>query len=792
MATASAAALALPPDRSATPPTGLTANAVAQRVAQGEINRSDEHTSRSLSEIIRANVFTLFNAILGSMLVIVLALGDFRDALFGVVIVTNALIGIVQEYRAKQKLDSLAVLYAPKARVMRDGTVVEIATESVVLDDWIELRTGDQIAADGIVRSADGLEVDESLLTGESDPIVKQVGDPVLSGSFVVAGSGAMQATRIGADAYARQLAADARRFTKTRSELMDGINLILKFVVWLIVPTGLLLFLRQLSDGSVRDALIGTVAGVVGMVPEGLVLLTSIAFLVAAVTLARRKVLVQELPAVEGLARVDVLCADKTGTLTQGSIRFDQLVALGGTEDETRDALGAMAAREDANATLLAVRASCPAPSGWNRVAAVPFSSARKWSAEQFDGYGTWVLGAPEMVFPDEHASVAIAAARAAANDRAADGHRVVVLARSEVPLEGESLPGGLEPRSLVLLEEQVRPDARDTLEYFAEQGVGIRVISGDNPRTVAAVARRVGLDELDPIDARELPDDQTELAEVLDTHRVFGRVTPQQKRAFVHALQSRDHTVAMTGDGVNDALALKDADIGIAMGSGSAATRSVAQLVLLDDEFARMPGVVAEGRRVLANVERVANLFVTKTVYVFLLSIATGLASLPFPFLPRHLTLVGNFTIGIPAFFLALAPNSKRFEPGFTKRVARFAVPAGLVAGTATFVSYLLARNQGAATNEARTMATLTILIVAMWILTVLARPWAWWKIVLIAAMSGGLVLVWTMPFTRSFFALDLPSWNVASECVLVGVAAAALIEAAWWLDKWRKRTA
>lgn len=778
----------IPPDRSPTPVGGLRPAAVAERVERGEVNRSATRTSRSLSEIVRANVLTRFNAILGTMLVITLSLGHFRDSLFGIVLVSNALIGIVQEYRAKKKLDALAVLYAPRARVVRAGALAEVAVEEVVLDDLVDLRAGDQIVADGVVRDGNGLEVDESLLTGESDPMVKQDGDPVLSGSFVVAGNGCMQATRIGDDAYARRLATEARRFTQTRSELMDGINTILKYVTWLIVPTGVLLFLRQLQENHVREALIGTVAGVVGMVPEGLVLLTSIAFLVAAVTLARRKVLVQELPAVEGLARVDVFCADKTGTLTQGSIRFGELVPLRGDPGTARDALGAMAGRRDANATLLAVRESCPEPAGWATHAAVPFSSARKWSAEQFAFGGTWVLGAPEMVFPDADRDEHVAAARRAADERAADGYRVVVLAHTDAALEGEALPPGLEPRALVLLEEHIRPDAHETLEYFTAQGVGLRVISGDNPRTVAAVARRVGLDEPEPIDARELSSDESEVAALLDTHRVFGRVTPQQKRAFVHALQSREHVVAMTGDGVNDALALKDADIGVAMGSGSAATRSVAQLVLLDDEFARMPGVVAEGRRVLANVERVGNLFITKTVYVFLLAVASGIAKMPFPFLPRHLTLVSSFTIGIPAFFLALAPNSQRFEPGFTNRVLRFAIPAGVVAAASTFAAYALARVQDTTTDQARTLATLTLLIVAMWILTVLARPWAWWKILLVAAMAGGLALVWSIGFTRDFFALDLPSGRIVVEAALLGVVAAALIEVGWWLDRAR----
>ena len=418
------------------------------------------------------------------------------------------------------------------------------------------------------------------------------------------------------------------------KSELQDGINLFLRYIQYALFPVAALLLWRQLSHNEINAALTGTVAGVVGMVPEGLVLLTSLAFGLAAVSLARRKVLVQELPAVEGLARVDVVCLDKTGTLTEGDVAFDRLEPVGeGDSSELEEALGALADDENRNATLGALAAAFAAP-GWKRTDSVAFSSARKWSAATFEGHGSWVFGAPEMVL----AAVAPTdPVRARADELAAEGRRVLVLARADGALAGEELPSGLAPVSLVLLEEKIRPDAAETLAYFTEQGVALKVISGDNPRTVGAVARRVGLPGADqPFDARELPEDQDELADVLEEHSVFGRVTPQQKRAMVGALQSRRHVVAMTGDGVNDALALKDADIGIAMRSGAAATRAVAQLVLLDDKFATMPGVVAEGRRVIANIERSANLFVTKTVYAILLAVAVVATGWRYPFLP------------------------------------------------------------------------------------------------------------------------------------------------------------
>ena len=772
-----------------TPETGLTAAEVVERVERGAVNVTGERTSRTLAEIIRANVFTRFNAILGTMLVVILVVGELNDALFGIVLVTNTLIGIVQEVRAKRTLDRLAVLSAPRARTLRDGRVEELAVEDVVLDDLLELRTGDQLPADGVVRIVEGLEVDESLLTGEAEPVDKTPGDEVLSGSFVVAGTGRFQTTRVGADAYARKLAAEARRFTLAYSELVDGINRILRYVTWAIFPTAALLLFSQLriTDEGWREAMTGTVAGVVGMVPEGLVLLTSIAFAVAAVTLARRKVLVQELPAVEGLARVDVVCLDKTGTLTEGDVVFDRFDLLGDIPNDDVDAvLGALANEENANATLAAIAYTFPPPDGWQRVAAVPFSSARKWSGADFGEHGAWVIGAPEVVLQGVRSDERV---REQANEIAAAGVRVLLLARAPA-LDGTDLPTRLEPAALVVLEEKVRPDAADTLRYFADQGVQMKVISGDNPRTVGAVAQRVGLPNAgDPVDARELPEDEAELADVLEQRTVFGRVSPHQKQAMVRALQSRGHVVAMTGDGVNDALALKLADIGVAMGSGAAATRAVAQLVLLDGRFATMPGVVAEGRRVIANIERVANLFVTKTVYAMLLALAVGVVQLPYPFLPRHLTLVGQLSIGIPAFFLSLAPNKRRYVPGFVRRVLRFTIPAGFVAAAATFGAYAVARaNDGVPLEEARTTAALVLISVSLWILVILARPFTLWRALLVGSMIGLFVLAWSLPVARDFYALDLPPEDVLSEAALIAVGAALLLEVGWrWRGTW-----
>lgn len=769
--------------------TGLTDAEVRARVAEGKVNRAGDDPSRTLKEIIRANVFTRFNAILGTMLALVLLLGSPKDALFGFVLVFNSAIGIFQEVRAKRTLDRLAVLSAPKANALRDGVEAEIAVGDVVLDDVLVLRLGDQVPADGVVLDADALEIDESLLTGESDPVVKPEGSEVMSGSFVVAGTGRYRATRVGAESYARKLAAEAKKFQLVSSELRDGINVILKYVTWALIPAAIGLVFSQfasvggwstaIDDGDWRQAMIGVVAGVVAMVPEGLVLLTSIAFGLAAMTLARRKVLVQELPAVEVLARVDVVCLDKTGTLTGGEIAFSRYEAFGPVEP-VEHALAAIAADPNANATALALVEAFPDPPGWTAAARVAFSSARKWSAVQFTDEGTWVFGAPEMVLvrhPEDDP------ARARADELAATGSRTLVLAHTDQPISGEDLPPRLEARALVLFEEQVRPDAADTLRYFADQGVICKVISGDNPRTVAAVARRVGLDAPEGFDARELPeDDAPALADVVEAQTVFGRVTPHQKRAMVHALQAKGHVVAMTGDGVNDALALKDADIGIAMGSGAAATRAVAQLVLMDGSFATMPGVVAEGRRVIANVERVSNLYVTKTMYAILLAVFIGVVRWTYPFAPRHLTLISACTIGIPSFFLALAPNHRRYIPGFVRRVLWFAAPAGAVIAAAVALSYSLARVQSSGIDAERTVATFVLLVTGLWVLAILARPLTRWRLLLVIAMVALGAGAFLLPFTRDFFDLAFPDVKVTIQAAAIAVGACVVIEVAY----------
>jgi cation-transporting ATPase E len=820
---------------------GLTRDDVARRVADGQVNDVPTRSSRSTRDILLANVFTRINLLIGVFFVMIMIVGPIQDGLFGGVIIANTLVGVIQELRAKRTLDALAVIGQARPVVRRDGQAVALTPAEIVLDDVIELGSGDKIVVDGTVVEADGLEVDESLLTGEADPVHRQLGELVMSGSFVVAGTGAFVATKVGRAAYAAALAEEASRFTLVNSELRSGIAQILRIVTWLIIPTGIALIISQLvvNDNDFPEAVRRMVAGLVPMVPEGLVLLTSVAFAVGVVRLGRRRCLVQELPAIEGLARVSVVCLDKTGTLTEPGMDVAEVRAIApvtattagttagtggvqaapatvaGAAVSVADVLGALgAADRRPNASLQAIIDAYPAPAGWRAADSAPFSSARRWSGATLvppaaapaagaagadgpavpgpapepagDGAATWLLGAPDVLLPAGHPVLADA------DDYGVRGLRVLLLARSDRPLDAAladpaALTGAVEPSALVVLAQRLRGDAPDALRYFAAQGVATKVISGDNPLSVGAVARALGLAGAEhPVDARTLPSDQAGLGEALERNTVFGRVSPSQKREMVGALQARGHAVAMTGDGVNDVLALKDADIGVAMGSGSPATRAVAQIVLLDNNFSALPSVVAEGRRVIGNIERVANLFLTKTVYSVLLAITVVIARVPYPFLPRHLTLIGSLTIGIPAFFLALAPNTERARPNFVARVLRFAIPAGVLAAAATITTYLLARTvfYDGDLDAETSVATLTLFLVAGWALAVIARPYTWWRILLVATMGGAFALVLAVPFLQDFFQLSLV--GTAGPWTAVGIAAAAgvLLEVAWAL--------
>ena len=797
--------------------TGLTPKEVVQRIESGQSNAVKTSTSRSVQDIVRANVFTLFNGIIFAAMVLVLITGSWRDAVFGFVIIINTGIGIVTELRAKRTLDKLSILVASEFLVHRDGRDVEVPHNEIVLDDLLWIRAGEQVPADGQIIQTWGLELDESMLTGESRTVRHKVGEQVYSGATAVSGMALVKVNAVGSHSYAATLTAQAKVYKKTVSDLNKGINTILKFMTFLVVPLCILLILSQihtvggwgtaLSTGEWRQAVVSAVAGVVGMIPEGLVLLTSLNFAVAAMRLARHNTLVQELESVETLARVDALNLDKTGTITDGGIAFNRLVMLdsanAAAEQAATQALYDCCNEEQPNGTGQAVLAGLKAQ-GYGAGAVesrVPFSSARKWSAVRKSGE-TWYMGAPEVIISaleGDYSSVL-----QQVNEYANDGNRVLLVARSTAPLnplrglrdavEGANVSDGpqldvqAEPVALVLCSEKIREDAERTLAWFREQGVRCRVISGDNPVTVGAIARRVKLTgDHEPVamDARELPEDVNELARVLENVDVLGRVLPDQKKAIVQALHTQNHVVAMTGDGVNDALAIKEADLGIAMGNAAPATKAVAQVVLVDSKFSHLPDVVARGRQVMANMERVASLFLVKTVYSALISLGVVLTQIPYPYLPRHITYIGALTIGMPAFILALAPNTRRYIPGFLKRVVTFALPGGI----ATALSVLLAawvlppvmgwNVTGDAADLSALRATSAIILFAMgvFVLARVARPLNGWRGVLVAVFAAAGVIGAFVPFVANFFALILPT-GATMVATLIALAGSALI--------------
>ncbi|MGD9792826.1 MAG: HAD-IC family P-type ATPase [Acidimicrobiia bacterium] len=757
------------------PTRGLTAHEVAQRVADGKVNGEPARVGRSLGQIIRANLITRFNILLGALFAATLAVGAIKDTLFIVVVATNFGVGVFQEVRARRTLDKLAVLDAPTTQVIRNGTVMVIDTADVVLDDVISLSRGDQVPVDGVVIAQSGFEVDEALLTGEADAIMKPIDAQMLSGSVIVAGSGTMRATAVGDDAYARKLTAEAREFSLAGSELRQGSDTILRIITYVIVPVAALLFRSQwVSNEGFKEAVVGTVAGVAAMVPEGLVLLTSMAFSAGVVRLGRRKVLTRELASIEGLARVDVLFCDKTGTLTEPGMRVVAVESCDGTStDDAEIALAALAHTDPKpNPTTQAIVVAYPTAPDWVLISAIAFNSDRRWSGAQFDGHGTWIIGAPEVLL-DASGDTALAPQL---DEHRRTGSRALILAHSDAALgsaDVPTLPPDHHPVAVIALAEKVKTDVADTLAYFAKQGVAVKVLSGDNPTTVAAVAVRAGLGDATGIDAADLPTDPVELAAAVEAHQVIGRAGPDVKRTIVAAMQRAGHTVAMTGDGVNDLLALKKADVGIAMGEGSGATRSVAQFVLLDSGFSALPSVVGEGRRVIANIERVASLFLTKTTYAFVLALTVGIAHVPFPFLPRQLSVVGSLTVGIPGFLLALEPNDTRSSPGFVRRVLATAMPSGAVAAAATYGAYAYARADDASLAAARTTATTVLFTVAWWMLAEVARPWHRWRLAMLALMAVCFAGTLAIGPLRRYMEFENPS-------ALTWVAAAAIATA------------
>ena len=844
---------------------GLSRAEVAQRVAAGKINKLPPRTGKTVGNIIRSNLFTRINAILGVLFALVLTTGSWINGAFGLLIVVNSAIGIVQELRARATLESLSLIGEEHPVVIRDGQKQEIPQEQLVLDDLIYLQTGKEVVVDGEVLEAEYLAVDESMLTGEADPVLKQPGDEILSGSFVLVGTGVYRVTRVGKDSYAAKITAQAAKYELTKSRLQHSIDTILKYIVWILIPVGLLVIVMQYSSGhhDWNSLILAITGAIVPMVPEGLILITSTAFALGVIRLGKQNCLVNELPAIEGLARVNVVCADKTGTLTDNKLDYrdayrpqdlsepaclqdsaniadgssggdsaeysesaaqnhgesDRLTAIP-VDAKCREIIAQIAWSDpDPNLTVNAIRDDFPQPSAdrmWSEISRKPFSSAYKWSGVTFanphslqdvhsDAVASgednpsanamnFVFGAPDVLLKPVAAVYHEWVQMVEQFDE--QGLRALLLAKVDCAVADyeaqRAAELGFQPLAVLILEQTIRPDVPQTLAYFQQQDVAVKVISGDNLRSVSAVSRRLGIDTSRTVDARTLDAeiDRDDFDRAVLESSVFGRVKPEQKQEMVHALQRGGYTVAMTGDGVNDVLALKDADIGVAMGSGSSASRSVAKIVLLDNKFSTLPNVVAEGRRVIGNIERVANLFLSKTTYSAVLAMLVIIFSVPFPFQPIHVTITGWFTIGIPAFILALPPNYRRARDGFVRRVLSFAMPAGVIVGISSFITYLLASGMQVPQYHLQesTAALATLIITSTWVLGCVARPFNPWKLLLVALPLAAYGIIFTWDFTQNLFMLDSSNHSMMITAMVIGGIGVTAIELLWRLVRRR----
>ena len=760
---------------------GLTEKEAKRRLAERGPPPKQE-ASRSYASIVRANVFTLFNLILLVFGGLTLAFGAAQDALFLGVVVANSTIGIAQEVRAKRALDELAALVSPTATVVRGGRPRTAAVEEIVVDDLLRIGPGDEIVADGTIESASALRLDESILTGESDAVARSVGDEVRAGSFAVEGTGAYTVTAVGKESYAAKITGQAQAFRHPRSPLERAMNRLLLVLVGIMVPLGIMLVVALWRrHAPMSEAVPTSVAAAVTLIPEGLILLASVTYAVAAVRMADRGALAQQLNAIESLASVDLVCLDKTGTLTEPTLRLVDVVPSDGTPPgELRSILTRYAhAFETRNATLEAISDADPEARDRDGRAVVPFSSRWKWSAAALDD-ATYVLGAPERV------GVGILADTAA--HEAEEGRRVLAVGRTRADLASldpaSDPPPSVEPLGIVVLAEQLRPEARETVAFFTDQGVELKVISGDRPATVGAIAGDVGIEDGTVLDGSALPKNAGELRAAVSGARAIGRISPDDKRRVVEALRDGGRYVAMIGDGVNDVPALKAARLAIAQGTGTQMAKAVADLVLVRGTFAVVPPMVDEGRKVLRNLQRVTKLFVTKSMFATFLILSVGLTPLAYPLLPRHLTLAAALTIGIPSFFLALAPSSGSYRAtGFLREVSRFAVPAGTSAGLGVLAGYLFAIDvAGFHLRPARTVATTVLVGVGLYLIIALeASPGT--RRTAVSVLCGVLAAVYlavlATPALRSFFALSSP--GVAGLTIAlggIGVAIAGLV--------------
>ena len=749
---------------------GLDDAAVSLRMSCGLNNAAVESPTKSEKQIIRDNCLTFFNLIFVVLAVLLVLVGAFGDMLFLGIAIANTVIGIVQEIRSKRTIDKLTLMTARKVPTIRNGKRELVPSDRLVRDDIVEFAAGDQICADAVVRLGQ-VQVNEALITGEEDAITKQVGDVLLSGSFVTAGRCKAQLTRVGAESYAAKLTVEAKSDVKVgASEMMRSLDRVIRFIGILMVPLGILVFYNQFKtlDMGLQASVKSTVAALIGMVPEGLYLLTSVALAVSVIRLSKRRVLTQDMNCIENLARVDVLCVDKTGTITESVMEpsepvvLDEELSLGAVEQILSEIYGAAPPDNDTGRAMAEKFHRTPE---WKPIKVVPFSSATKWTAVVFEEYGGFLVGAPEFIMGARYEEVA-----GEIGSWGKRGYRVLLLAFYDgVPRPGDLEKEKLRPLALIPLTNRIRPEAPETFRYFAQQGVSVRVISGDNPVTVSEVARQAGIPDADLyVDASTLKTDE-DIEEAAGHYAVFGRVTPDQKRKLVQAMQRAGHTVAMTGDGVNDVLALKDADCGIAMASGADAACQVAQLVLLDSDFSTMPDVVAEGRRVINNVQRAASLFFVKNIFSFLLSIISIFVEIPYPLVPLHLSVISGLTIGAPAFFLALEPNHERVKGKFITNVLLKALPGGLTDVFLILFIEAFVAVFGFPVEQLYTMSAVVMSVVGLRVLYQVSQPIDWKRGGVIAAMTVALIFC---------FLVMGPLFNYTAPTIQTGLVLAAMV--------------
>ena len=753
---------------------GLTSQQVQEHRLHGWTNKAVEPPSKTTKEIVHENVFTYFNLIFVVLAVLLCLVGSFRDLTFLPVIIANTLIGIIQEIRAKQVLDKLTMLNAPRASVVRDGKRTVINAEDLVVDDIVIFKAGDQVCADAEV-SAGEVQVNESLLTGEADEITKRKGDKLMSGSFIVSGQCHARLDKVGEDSYISKLTLQAKAMqSKEQSEMIRSLDKLVKCVGVAIIPIGIVLFSQAffIQHDGFRESVTSMIAAVIGMIPEGLYLLASVALAVSSIRLAQKKVLLHDMKCIETLARVDVLCVDKTGTITENTMKVQKLIKTDEYDEKEKGGLSLLvgdfaAAMTNDNITMAALKEYFTKASGKKVLSKTGFSSATKYSSVTFED-GAYVLGAPEFVLKEKYDYY-----EEEIKEYASTGSRVLAFGIYDGEVDGKPLTHGILPFGFVLLANPIREAAKETFEYFAEQGVEVKVISGDNPVTVSNVAKQAGIKNADRyVDASEFEDEQS-MRKALLNNTVFGRVTPSQKRKFVRILKEAGHTVAMTGDGVNDVLALKDADCSIAMASGSDAAAQASQLVLLESDFSCMPEVVLEGRRVVNNIQRSASLFLVKNIFSFLLSVASVVFMFTYPLEPSQVSLISMFTIGVPAFFLALEPNKNMIKGHFLTNVLLKALPAALTDALAVAALVIFGRTFDVSSTDISTAATMLLAIVGFMILYKISAPMNKIRFSIVSGCIAG--LLFCSIFLKDLFAIT----SMTKECIMLFVVFAIATE-------------